>query len=739
MVPSLFHPKQFIRYFSRSNVLFLIGLTLAIGLGITTWSLFPKIYGILPLDDAYIHLVYISNLATSGTLSFNLGELSTGTSSPLWTIVNAGLVRVGIDPYWAVLSTSLVMFGLTLVLTAVITRNIARSIDLNETVSPCIAIFATLLLAVNGNLIWLSLSGMETMMFIALGLLSIISFRRYRFNAITGILCGLLLLTHPSGIALIGPLVIIGLLKGDRSGIFKGLIATFLVVLPYLVFSFLVNGDILPTTGRGKVLTYVDSGFDLSGMFHFMQGFVDYQSYLPQHYVLLLALALSLALLMWNKMQGFSIQNLCTIVTNRLRNIYTNDFSENRITSTIQQFINNTPLLQKHLLTTLLVTWGASHLVMYSISFRILLHHTRYLANEYVILTILAVIGIGYIHKHITKIPISIVLMAIILSSAVITCVYWGGLYHNNINQIQDEYIKMASWADQNIPPDAKIAAFDVGILKYHTDRHIIDLGGIISRTAHDCLSKQSCGAFLQKSQADYIMYSRNPDVDVYTGIYKAEYQGPMLLSQKPMIHFDYPQYTAPTLTHSHRVDLYQILGWNPKSRNGALDAFKYDHSVFEPIEETINDEFELAGYLLDHRQIEKIPYHPLFLNVTFYFRALTKLEQPYWIHMQILTEDLETIQFYSRHIPTHNLINPAIWPVGDLIKDHHIIPVPERLEPGAYAFRVAVSRDKQLDGEKLESYNWIYLGHLTNHQNRLSPVKIMGANGNGKETENGN
>jgi hypothetical protein len=348
-----------------------------------------------------------------------------------------------------------------------------------------------------------------------------------------------------------------------------------------------------------------------------------------------------------------------------------------------------------------------------------------------VILTILAAISVGYIHKHITKLPVGILLIAISLSSAVITCVSWGSLYHNNIRQIEGEYIQMANWTAQNTEREAKIAAFDVGILKYFSNRHIVDLGGIISREAHDCLSKQSCGGFLHDSGAAYIMYSRNPDVDVYNGIYKAEYEGPVLLTQKPLVNFDYPQYTAPTLTHSHRLDMYQILGWSPKSNAGALNAFKYDGVAFELSEEIISDELELVGYLIDHRQIEKIPYHPLFLNFTFYFRAITQLQQPYWVHMQILSEDLEHIYLYSRHIPTHNLIKPTLWPVGDIIKDHHIRPIPEELPPGPYTIRIVISHEKELDDEKLESYPWIYIGRLINHENRLQPVTI-------RETDNG-
>ena len=66
------------------------------------WAIFPKDPGIFPLDDAYIHLNYIENLAETGTLSFNPGELSTGTSSPLWVAIIAPFYKLGFDPYWIV-------------------------------------------------------------------------------------------------------------------------------------------------------------------------------------------------------------------------------------------------------------------------------------------------------------------------------------------------------------------------------------------------------------------------------------------------------------------------------------------------------------------------------------------------------------------------------------------------------------------------------------------------------------
>ncbi len=693
---------------------------------------FPKSYGVFPLDDAYIHLVYISNLVETGTLSFNLGELSTGTSSPLWVVINAVLVAIGVPPYWSVLSLSLLMLVVVLVLATLICRRVGLTMNFGEPMSSLLGLFSGLLIAINGNLIWLSLSGMETMLFIALGLLSLLSYEYYKYKILTGILCGLLLLTQPSGIALIASLVMISVLRGDWRNLTKGIVTTLLVILPYLLFSFFVNGDILPTTGRGKVLTYVDSGFDVIAMTQFLTGFFKYQAFLPQHYVLISVIPVSLVVSLWVRLQGKSIRDIWFTIRRRTGQMYTHPIDGDQITDNVSTFTKSSTITNQYLLVSLLSSWGIAHLLMYALSFRILLHHTRYLSNEYVILTILGVIAIGYLHKTVTRIPISVALIPVAVIAAMITCINWSHLYHNNIRQISDEYIQMANWASGNTPSNATIAAFDVGILKYVSGRNVVDLGGIISTKTHECLTERSCGQFLYNSNADYIMYSRNPDVDVYNGIYKAVYEGPMLLTQKPLVHYSYPQYTAPTLTHSHRLDMYEITGWYPKTNTGVLKAFKYDNASFQPLSETVDNTLELVGYLIDYRRIEKIPYHPLFINFTLYFRALEKLAHPYWVHMQILSEDLETQYLYSRHVPTHNLVSPESWTIGEIIKDHHIRPMPEDLPVGVYAIRLTISRDKQLELEKMESYEWISLGRIANYENRLKPIPLgIADNGN--------
>ena len=107
------------------RLLFRWGLVLVFGLLLGVWLAFPKQPGVFPLDDSYIHLSYVRSLAESGTLSFNPGELSTGSSSPLWVVVLTPFYWVGLDIYWTVLAIALILFVLLTYLVITTVRAIA--------------------------------------------------------------------------------------------------------------------------------------------------------------------------------------------------------------------------------------------------------------------------------------------------------------------------------------------------------------------------------------------------------------------------------------------------------------------------------------------------------------------------------------------------------------------------------------------------------------------------------------
>src|SRR5512141_1329437 len=79
-----------------------VGILLAAGvLGAAIYLTFSaRIYRIgFPLDDSWIHLTYARNLALNGEWAFQPGQLSAGSTAPLWTLLLAIGFWLHLGPY----------------------------------------------------------------------------------------------------------------------------------------------------------------------------------------------------------------------------------------------------------------------------------------------------------------------------------------------------------------------------------------------------------------------------------------------------------------------------------------------------------------------------------------------------------------------------------------------------------------------------------------------------------------
>ena len=665
---------------------------------IGVWASVSKTYGVFPLDDAYIHLAYAENLAETGTLSFNPGESSTGTSGPLWVALLAFFHLIGADLYWTALLLALFGFVILCLLVTELVRYIALQLHFTITEASIASLAAGLLLALNGNLIWFALSGMETLLFLCLSFLSIYIFLRRGFGVASGAMCGLAILTHPSGLLL--PLMFLGVEVLRKNWLFglRGTVAMVAVLVPYLVLTFNINGDLLPTTGRGKLITYVDGGFDPDRMAWFVKTFFVYQKFLPQHFLLLGASGV-----------------MVFVIIQRYRD-------------NLRSFIQS--LLSTHLAITVLVIWTLAQLALYTITFRSLFHHTRYLAPEYVIWVILGSVGLLFLNRATRRVPLGLFAGVASIAIAALSFPYWSQVYANDVKHVDEAYVRIGEWINENTEPDSKIAAFDIGVLRYIGDRYTIDLGGLTNTDAHPCLEKKQCGQFVRDQGADYILYSRNPDTEAITHIFLAEYEPSLLLKQTPVVQFETPQYDAPTLTHSYRMELSRIVGWFPLTTQGKLDAFSYDNRAFQSVQQMIDDRLEFVGYSIDQREIEKIPQYPFIVNFTYLFRAHKPLTDPYWVHMAFFDETTDRLSFYVKHIPTHNFLEPSRWPINQVVQESHVRWIPEDLPVQKFRVRLVVTTQPELDFENIEVYRWIDLGTFENKRNLVQPLNVPKAEG---------
>ncbi len=131
-------------------------------IGVSALFLTPS-FEEFPMDDTYIHLVYAENLAETGKLYFSFpDEVGVGATSILWVLLLAAGHAIGISTYF--LAKFLGISSLMIVA-------VGLFVLLRDRIGRPLAFFAVFLSVVVGNLAWFSLSGMETMLFLALGIL----------------------------------------------------------------------------------------------------------------------------------------------------------------------------------------------------------------------------------------------------------------------------------------------------------------------------------------------------------------------------------------------------------------------------------------------------------------------------------------------------------------------------------------------------------------------------------------
>ena len=147
-----------------------------------------------PMDDSYIHIVYAENLSEYGSLFFNSpGEKGVGTSSLLWVLILAAGKWAGVSVHWVAKLAGVICLAVV---------GVGLYSLLRPLLSPWMTLACALLVVLSGNMLWFALSGMETMLFMALGVLALLGYREQRWVWL-GITVGLLVITRIEGVILL--------------------------------------------------------------------------------------------------------------------------------------------------------------------------------------------------------------------------------------------------------------------------------------------------------------------------------------------------------------------------------------------------------------------------------------------------------------------------------------------------------------------------------------------------------
>lgn len=432
-----------------------------------------------PLDDSWIHQTYARNLAESGRWAYVPGVSSSGSTAPLWTLLLAlgYLLRL---PYlwWAYLLGTACLVWLAWM-----------GMTLWRALWPAAAErdwIAGLVLVLTWPLVWAAVSGMETLLFIALGLTILVLYVQERpgREALLGLLCGWLILVRPDGLLLF-LLVGAGLVwrwfkerpTTNLGGVARFLGATLLPLVPYFSFNLAVSGEVWPNTFYAKQAEYA----------------VLLARPFLGRFVSLLYLSLGGPEEGWRGIMAAHLLLLPGVVVAAVQAV-------------------RADLKARALLRTLPLLWAGGHVFLYAWRLPVTYQHGRYLWAALPVWILFGLAGwrvllgrtrdwgmSGRVARPVASLSFALLLVIFLFLGA--------QAYATDVGFIEGEMVLTARWLAANTPPDAIVAAHDIGAIGYFAQRPLLDLAGLISPEVVPYLGNEAALADYVLSQpAEYLI-----------------------------------------------------------------------------------------------------------------------------------------------------------------------------------------------------------------------------------------
>lgn len=382
-------------------------------------------------DDGFIHIRYAQNLITNGTYSFNPGEVSFGTTSPLWVAMLAAIGRV-LGSGEVLVDASRVLSWLAAFASLGAAYALARALGAGRLVAAAAA--ATL-----AGDVWFarwSALGMETALAVfAVLAMATASTRAHddrRAAAMLGFFIAIASLVRPE-VYLALPVFIVAALwsRSDRRCAFVTIAVAAALLVPWLLFARIHIGSFLPNTAGAK------SGGLVLDPVTFVRKFT------PIAKIVLSS-------------QGVALLGVMALVAARGIRL--------RVARNVR----------------FLALWVVALPVAYVV-------FDIQVLSRYVLLVtpVLAVAGIAAFDR----LPIerrrrrAVVVAATLVSIAVnagfharVVLPASRAFSHDLTHNLRD----LALYLRDHSPPDAVVAAADIGYLSFYSQRRVLDLGGLV-------------------------------------------------------------------------------------------------------------------------------------------------------------------------------------------------------------------------------------------------------------------
>jgi hypothetical protein len=439
------------------------------------WRLTGGLGGV-PLDDSWIHYRFADNLRSGSGFSFNPGQPTPGSTSPLWVVL--------LSPFGpAYLPASKLIGGAAYLGLGILTYLLGRRLGL-ETFWAFLAGLGAL---GAGRLGWLALSGMETSLFTLVWLAGMLLWLadgpaapRLRTSLLFGAAC----LLRPEGylLALLSAAAALIWQAGEpdwrkrtvRS--VRHLAVAAAIAAPYLAFSYLTTGRLLTSTFYVKTSTW---GCE-PGLEYFL--WISAVFLLDHWFLALLGLAGS-----WLAFRSAGQQ----------------------------------PAL------ALIAAWWLSLPILYGfIAPCLSSYYLRYTAPVIPGMLIVGGLAGDWLEKRLSggarphqkaarlfRFGIGVGSLLALLPALI----FWGPYYGQSVADIEAMQVATGRWLAANTKPGELLAVNDVGAIGYLSGREVLDLGGLISpQVVPVILGKKpgewdaALGAYLAQVRPEYLVIFPN-------------------------------------------------------------------------------------------------------------------------------------------------------------------------------------------------------------------------------------
>jgi len=421
------------------------------------------------LDDSWIHLVFARTIYKGRPWEYSPGYPSTGSTSPLWSIILAPLFALTGNTTQLVLGTYLISTLFYSVTTFFVGYLISEAAG--RRIWGHLGMIAFVLLPRNT---WLMLSGMETPLFMFILMLGItlLPKQHFHYDMLLGVVMGLAYLSRPEGallslfVLLIRPAFLYtkGALNRKRIlSLLAMIVIAALVVIPWILHCLSVTGLPLPDTFYAKVHVPTPSEIEV-----------------------------------WNFFWGLWIQQHPFIVIG----------------------IVSFPLLIK---ARRPMSWllGVSLLMLYRLTnpYGALINNARYLVPVFLFLLISAFAGtIIFLRSLLERfdsqkgpsdtVPVGFVVCLLFIVPSVPGYLDQAPFYGNAVKNINEQQVHIGLWLRNHTPEDAVLAIHDAGALRFFSNRTIIDLAGLVSpEIIHGNMSGRETLLHLHQQGCDYFVF----------------------------------------------------------------------------------------------------------------------------------------------------------------------------------------------------------------------------------------